>query len=182
MAPFYVSKTNFRRSFYWSFISTLLTSCVLSKIPSRPKNENLEDFDSLVYDVAVDLSNLGPSLFGEFHPAGSSHDPLVKSGSRESFIKILMPKDTATNRTLESSPGFFPNRKYPLAKIMKGTSCPGTIPQYQKPPELRAPFLTFRKSFFCICTSLLGSPEPSRSFKKNGELCILRGSGYLVSG
>jgi len=142
---FYTSKINFRRSFYWSFISPKFHQGQREK---SKMNENLEDFDSLVYDVAGDLSHLGPDLFGdlfgEFHSAGSG----------ESFFKILIPKDTATNRTLESSPEFFSQQKHPklpiqLAEIMKGTT-----KKFENPPELRAPFLTFRKSFFCICTSL----------------------------
>ena len=40
-------------------------------------NENLEDFDSLVYDVAGDLSHLGPSLFGDRKENFIQQDPIM---------------------------------------------------------------------------------------------------------
>ena len=227
----YVSEINFRRNLYWSFISTLLISCVLSKIPSKLKrkvqkwmNKNQIRTPTTWFKVTF-LSPIWRSPFQPLkgscfnHPkkgtiaelpgrlwffgiwcgwgpfpswAISFWRPFWRISSRiqswptcqkwllaghlsKSWYPKILPPTEPWNHLL----GFFPNRTFPpeppnqLAKIMKGTYCPGTIPQYQKPPELRAPFLTFRKSFFCICTSLLGSPEPSRSFEKMARYTVL---------
>lgn len=189
----YVSKINFRRSFYWSFISTFLTSCVLSKIPSRPKGKVQNEWEPgrlWFFGIWCGWGSF-PSWAipfwrpkGEFHPAGSNHDTLVKSGSWRSFIKILIPKDTATKRTLESSPGFSQQKYVTIPQLAKRIFREPA--HHQKPPrkfgnppeQAQAFWHLFSHSERASSASApalqaIAPSQADRFNRKNGELCIL---------